>query len=74
MFDHIKKVTLIHFKLEYPTMISVLLFCIAAEAFVTVRPELEYIVEPASTLLLLAAFVVRTPFAIRRQNEALRNA
>lgn len=74
MFDHIKKVTLTHLKLEYPTMILVLLLGIASEEFVTVRPELAHIVEPASTLLLFVALAVRTPFAIRRLNEALKNA
>lgn len=74
MFDHIKKVALTHLKLEYPTMILVVLSGIATGCFSAVRPELAYIVEPASALLLFVALVVRTPFAIRRQNEALKNA
>ena len=74
MFDHIKKATLTHLKLEYPAITSVLLFCIAAEAFVTVRPELTYIVEPASTLLVFVALAIRFPFSHRKLTEAIKDA
>lgn len=74
MFDLFKKSAPIYLRLEYPFMISVLLFGIALESFVVVRPELKYIVDPASTLLLFAILAARTPFSSRRLSEALKNA
>jgi hypothetical protein len=74
MFNRFKKVTLTHIKTEYPFLISVLLFSIAAESLIVVRPELKYIVNPASTLLIFAAFAIRFPTSSRKLTEALKDA
>lgn len=71
MPDRIKKTTLIHLKLEYPFLISLLLFGVAAEVYLAVRPENAYIIEPTVTLLGVAAMAIRFPFSDKRLREAI---